>query len=228
MRRASYTNKLQLELQEEDEKLIPEVEHQKWIDIWEKEETDLFILSLREEIVQKCLNTIYENYLNRQVVTFTVHCAYLAWVKAIGIYYMFKDPGDSYNPEVRGSWEPDEEPEPSVIDSWGSQCIKAFKPQPLKREKGKDLESTLLPPIPDVINSPPNSTDTYEEGECEAYNLEEFSESTFPKPHRERSIFSKTLSMSKESLLLIEPLAVNECRAMQVHAKKEDRSLKKS
>lgn len=57
------------------------------IDIWEKEETDLFILSLREEIVQKCLNTIYENYLNRQVVTFTVHCAYLAWVKAIGVSY---------------------------------------------------------------------------------------------------------------------------------------------
>lgn len=50
-----------------------------------EEEMDMFFLGLREEIVNNCLNICYGNYLEKQAISFTVYCAYLAWMKVLNV-----------------------------------------------------------------------------------------------------------------------------------------------
>ena len=49
----------------------------------------MFILGLREEIVGNAMNICYQNYLEKQAISFTIHCAYLAWLKALGVSVQF-------------------------------------------------------------------------------------------------------------------------------------------
>ncbi|XP_069699952.1 uncharacterized protein [Periplaneta americana] len=88
----------------------------------ENEERDNIILEIREEIINNCLDICYQKYLQRQVITFTVHCAYLAWQKIIDLYFLQHEPGKSdYQYDLQ--WKPDEHGEPSEMDTCCTEKI---------------------------------------------------------------------------------------------------------
>ncbi|XP_013140730.1 PREDICTED: uncharacterized protein LOC106105053 isoform X2 [Papilio polytes] len=118
----------------EDSKFITalpkDVPERTWVDIFQKEENDLMIFDIREEILESALNTCYLNYMKKQNVAFTVHCAVKAWLKIIDWYFYRHDPGEEVSaspacfiPKREASWQPDEPPEPSPRDPFCRQKL---------------------------------------------------------------------------------------------------------
>lgn len=94
-------------------------------EIMQKEDNDLFIFELREEILDDALKICYDRYMERQNACFTAHCTSLALLRLIDWIYFRHDPGEdpnAYPPcNIRKrieSWTPDEMPDPSPKDSW--------------------------------------------------------------------------------------------------------------
>ncbi|KPJ12824.1 hypothetical protein RR48_10454 [Papilio machaon] len=88
------------------------------------------IYDIREEIFETALNICYQNYMKKQNVTFTVHCAVKAWLKIIDWYFYRHDPGEEVSaspacfiPKREASWQPDEPPEPSPRDPFCRQKL---------------------------------------------------------------------------------------------------------
>jgi hypothetical protein len=52
-------------------------------EVLQKEDSDLFIFEIREDIVEEAIKIGYEHYMERQNAFFTVHCAAQAWLKLI-------------------------------------------------------------------------------------------------------------------------------------------------
>lgn len=52
-------------------------------EIYQKEENELVILDVREDIIEEAMRICYENYMKRQNVLFTAYCASEAWLKLI-------------------------------------------------------------------------------------------------------------------------------------------------
>lgn len=52
-------------------------------EILQKEENDLVVFDIREEILEDALRIGYERYMERQNALFTAHCAAQAWLKLI-------------------------------------------------------------------------------------------------------------------------------------------------
>lgn len=57
----------------------------------EQEEKELFLYSLREELINRVMNVIYKRYLEKQCVKFTVDCAYKALVQILKIEFLIHD-----------------------------------------------------------------------------------------------------------------------------------------
>ncbi|XP_063386872.1 uncharacterized protein C2orf81-like [Cydia fagiglandana] len=103
--------------------IIPE---RTWAEVLQKEDTEMIVLEIREEIVEDAILIVYEKYMERQIAPFTVHCAAQAWLKLIDWYFYKHDPGEDpsahppcFIPKRVESWTPDEMPSPSPKDSWG-------------------------------------------------------------------------------------------------------------
>ncbi|XP_047521892.1 uncharacterized protein LOC125060830 [Pieris napi] len=101
-----------------------------WAEILQKEEDDLMILDIREEILDDALAICFVKYMQRQTALFTAHCAAQAWLKLIDWHFYRHDPGEDpsayppcYIPKRRESWIPDELPDPSPKDSWCRQDL---------------------------------------------------------------------------------------------------------
>ena len=133
---------------------------------------------------------------------------------------MPKDPGDEEFMGVE-SWEPDDEPEPSVIDSWADQCIKPIKIEPKVRKESVAAPKKIIPPKElEIVQSGP-STIASIEGESDYYYIPEY---FFEEPPatilQEKSIFSLTLSMSQR-LLLLDSGSSLKCNKFQSAPKKK-------
>ncbi|KAJ9591961.1 hypothetical protein L9F63_001473, partial [Diploptera punctata] len=102
--------------------LIPCISESKWQDIERLEERDNIILQIREEIVSKTLETVYERYLVKQLMKFTVHCSYRAWKKVMDVCYLQHD---SYILDT--TFEGDTDIEPCPPDSWMANTVKILK-----------------------------------------------------------------------------------------------------
>lgn len=129
---------------------------------------------------------------------------------------MFKDPGDIDISEVQKSWEPDNEPQPSIIDSWGSHCVIAVPMRPTKTEHVKEKvvvveEKTEPKSEKDTTETESFPSSIYENPE-EFYYSNIYSEYETPISGTEKSIFSRTLSMSKDSLPLMAPTSSRNCQ----------------
>ncbi|XP_068618023.1 uncharacterized protein [Battus philenor] len=105
-----------------------------WAQILEKEENDLVIFDIREEIVDSALAIIYMRYMERQNVSFTVHCAVKAWMKIIDWYFYRHDPGEDVSaapecfiPKREASWLPDDPPTPSPRDTFCRQRLEVME-----------------------------------------------------------------------------------------------------
>ncbi|XP_063365921.1 uncharacterized protein C2orf81 homolog [Cydia amplana] len=103
--------------------IIPE---RTWAEVLQKEDTELMVLEIREDIVEEALNIGYGRYMERQTAPFTSHCAALAWLKLIDWHFYKHDPGEDpsayppcFIPKRVESWTPDEMPLPSPKDAWG-------------------------------------------------------------------------------------------------------------
>ncbi|CAG4944646.1 unnamed protein product [Parnassius apollo] len=101
-----------------------------WVEILQKEENDLFIFDIREEIIENALRIGHSHYMEIQTITFTVHCAVKAWLKLIDWNFYRHDPGEDVSawppcfiPKRAESWQPDEPPEPSPRDAYCRQSL---------------------------------------------------------------------------------------------------------
>lgn len=52
-------------------------------EILQKEENDLIVFDIREEILEEAMRIGYEHYMERQTSLFTAHIAAQAWLKLI-------------------------------------------------------------------------------------------------------------------------------------------------
>ncbi|GBP17994.1 hypothetical protein EVAR_16939_1 [Eumeta japonica] len=99
-------------------------------EIVHKEEVDLFIFEIREEILDESMKICYEKYMKEQAVSFTIDCAVRAWLKLMDWHFYRHDPGDEkyaspacFIPNSEVSWIPDELPRPSPKDSWAKMDV---------------------------------------------------------------------------------------------------------
>lgn len=126
---------------------------------------------------------------------------------------MFKDSGDFDDFAVKESWQPDEEPEPSVIDSWGSHCIDAIDPTTLtsvvSEEKQPPPKTASLIEV-DSLESSSFASQFFGEAE-ETYFYQKSHPGSATSLFWNKSIFTRTLSMSKDSLPVPHPSAVILC-----------------
>ncbi|CAB3230263.1 unnamed protein product [Arctia plantaginis] len=110
--------------------LPKDIPERTWMEIFQKEETDLMIFDVREEIVEAAIQFCYEKYMEKQNAIFTAHCAGQAWLKLINWYFYRHDPGEDpsayppcFIPNREESWIPDEMPDPSPKDTWSQQNL---------------------------------------------------------------------------------------------------------
>ncbi|XP_050664818.1 uncharacterized protein LOC126965320 isoform X2 [Leptidea sinapis] len=127
-------------------------------EILQKEENDLLILEIREDIVEDALNICYEKYMERQTSLFTAHCAAEAWIKLIDWYFYRHDPGEEpsahpqcFIPKRTESWIPDEIPDPSPKDTWCKHELTVLEdPQDEIAKKSDSSHSLDMPIIEDI------------------------------------------------------------------------------
>lgn len=60
-------------------------------EVEEREDKELFIYSIREDIVQRTTDHIYRRDLNRQCVTYTIECARAALVRILETEFCIHD-----------------------------------------------------------------------------------------------------------------------------------------
>ncbi|XP_030761729.1 uncharacterized protein LOC115886628 [Sitophilus oryzae] len=88
--------------------------------VYKQEETDNFIYSIREELMDRVMKECYDIYIKKQTIRFVVQCAYDALVKFISIscYYHYPVPNIKTS-----SWTSDVPIEPSPKDTWAIGAV---------------------------------------------------------------------------------------------------------
>ncbi|KAF9796419.1 hypothetical protein SFRURICE_004378 [Spodoptera frugiperda] len=138
--------------------LPKDIPERTWAEILQKEENDLIIFDIREEILDTALKIGYENYMEKQTAIFTVHCATEAWLKLIDWHFYRHDPGEDssayppcYIPHREDSWIPDKLPDPSPKDTWGRQELNIIEDTPdAPLRKWPSSSSLDLPVIEEI------------------------------------------------------------------------------
>ncbi|KND02513.1 uncharacterized protein SPPG_02971 [Spizellomyces punctatus DAOM BR117] len=90
-----------------------------YLQLIDTEEGELFIVSLVEHIVQRSQDVLFEKHIESQVLPYAVQFAKETIDEIVEWHFFRRDPGD-IDP---CTWEPDEEPEPAIIDSWAPGAI---------------------------------------------------------------------------------------------------------
>jgi len=93
-----------------------------WTNLMQEEDDINFIGELVYEIIDKVLNKCYEEYINKQLMPYTLSQTKQTLLKMIQWHFLLHDTGemDLYqNPQ----WQEESEPEPSVIDSWAQGSV---------------------------------------------------------------------------------------------------------
>ncbi|KAF6213337.1 hypothetical protein GE061_011056 [Apolygus lucorum] len=94
----------------------------------EEEERDMLILRIRENIIGSIVDELYDRYMDRQVIPFTVRCFEQSLRRLLNWYFLPRDPEDKLL-----DWEEDEPPAPVPVDNWASFCVPAGSyPPPIK------------------------------------------------------------------------------------------------
>lgn len=129
-----------------------------WAEILQKEENDLIIFDIREEILETALKIGYQRYMEKQTAIFTVHCATEAWLKLIDWHFFRHDPGEDpsayppcYIPHREESWIPDQPPDPSPKDTWGRQELNVIEDTPDAPVRKWSSSSSLDVPVIEEI-----------------------------------------------------------------------------
>ncbi|XP_052743571.1 uncharacterized protein LOC112044089 [Bicyclus anynana] len=127
-------------------------------EILQKQENDMLILDIREEIFEDAFKICYQKYMDKQTVCFTVHCAAEAWLQLFNWYFFRHDPGEDTSaypscsiPKRAESWIPDEPPDPSPKDTWCKQELTVLE-QPFEESLNKwpSSSSIEMPFVEDI------------------------------------------------------------------------------
>ncbi|CAH0589307.1 unnamed protein product [Chrysodeixis includens] len=191
--------------------LPKDVPERTWAEILQKEENDLVVFDIREEILEMALKIGYEDYMERQTAIFTVHCAAEAWLKLIDWNFYRHDPGEDptaspacYIPKRAESWIPDELPDPSQKDTWGRQDLTLVEEiQEDGLQRWPSSTSLDLPVIEDIpaeywfpgkVNIPGEQIKPTEKTDYEDYVQESSSES---QPSSEENLNTESEVLQK-------------------------------
>ncbi|KAI9099426.1 hypothetical protein DFS34DRAFT_70852 [Phlyctochytrium arcticum] len=134
------------------------------------EESEIFIISLVEQVVQRSQEVLFEKHIESQVLPYAVQFAKQTIDEIVEWEFFRRDPGD-IDP---ATWEPDTEPEPAVIDSWAPCAMpmrkppiipKKATPPPLETAQSESMQSLrssfseesepVLEKRPSVVGSAP-------------------------------------------------------------------------
>ncbi|KAF7279125.1 hypothetical protein GWI33_007539 [Rhynchophorus ferrugineus] len=103
--------------------------------IYDEEETDNFIYSIREELMSRVMKECYKIYLEKQTIRFVVQCAYDALVRFLSFQFYYHHPV----PNVKDpTWTPDSHVEPSPKDTWSAGAIPVRLPKVPEEEQDDD------------------------------------------------------------------------------------------
>ncbi|KAI9136912.1 hypothetical protein BKA69DRAFT_1128678 [Paraphysoderma sedebokerense] len=102
-----------------------------WFSILNQEESELFIHSIVEEIIQRSQDLLFEKHISSQVLPYAVQFAKNVIVEMIEWEFFLQDTEDHNSP----IWKPDDEPEPIPIDSWAPFTIPLKTLSPAERQK---------------------------------------------------------------------------------------------
>ncbi|XP_021202159.1 uncharacterized protein LOC101739580 isoform X2 [Bombyx mori] len=138
--------------------LPKDVQERTWAEILQKEDDDLLIFEIREEILEEAMSICYERYMEKQTSAFTIHIAAQAWLKLINWEFYRHDPGEDssayppcYIPNRVESWIPDELPEPSPKDTWAKHDLKVLEQPPEESLRKSSSSSSIEYPVVEEI-----------------------------------------------------------------------------
>lgn len=117
-----YINNFQLPPARESSRFSTTYSFYEFIDqeLKEEEERDMLILRVRENIIGSLVEELYNRYMDRQVIPFTVRCFLQSLKKVMNWYFFPRDPEDTAL-----DWERDEPLQPVPVDNWASYCVPA-------------------------------------------------------------------------------------------------------
>lgn len=113
-----------------------------WNVMTDHDEGDDFIIDIIEDVCSSAMDTIFQNYIQKQLVPYTVLQAKDAILQIIEWQFLQRDEGESNITEDPG-WVEDEEPEPAVTDCWAQGSVPAQKlptrtPEPVIMEEPEE------------------------------------------------------------------------------------------
>ncbi|KAI8928198.1 hypothetical protein BC831DRAFT_449537 [Entophlyctis helioformis] len=104
-----------------------------WLQLIEQEEGESFVLSLIQDIISRSQHVLFEKHIDVQVLPYAVGFARDTLLSLIDYKFFRRDPGNI----DMDLWEPDEEPEPAVAESWarGAVPIRPLAPNAIRTEQ---------------------------------------------------------------------------------------------
>ncbi|XP_002734910.1 uncharacterized protein LOC100369816 [Saccoglossus kowalevskii] len=94
-----------------------------WSHLIEREDGEDFIIDMVEEIVDQSLSVIYHNYIQKQLLPFTITKAKDDILQVIEWRFLERDEGEGEAVNKDVSWQEEEEPLPAVPDSWAQGSV---------------------------------------------------------------------------------------------------------
>lgn len=115
-----------------------------WGKICSTDDSDEFIGSIVEDILEITLDKCYEKYILKQLIPFTVYKAKDELLSLIEWRFLSHDIGEE-NIQVSHSWAEDAEPDPGIIDSWAQGSV----PIIVKRQPEPEVQQVVVEEEPD-------------------------------------------------------------------------------
>lgn len=93
-----------------------------WNQMVDRDGSDEFVLEILDELMDATMNTIFNKYIDKQLLPFTITQARDAIVEIIEWQFLTQDVGETTIQEDLG-WTEDEEPEPATTDCWAQGSV---------------------------------------------------------------------------------------------------------
>jgi len=94
-----------------------------WTFALDTDDNSEFVFDIVNEIADSALSIIYDNYLEKQLVPYTVALAKDAMLTIVEWHFLKSDSGESPNLNTEQVWLEDDEPPCCLVDAWGQGCI---------------------------------------------------------------------------------------------------------
>ncbi|XP_005101588.1 uncharacterized protein C2orf81 homolog isoform X2 [Aplysia californica] len=137
-----------------------------WNAMVERDSSDEFVLDIMDELMENTMAAIYNKYIERQLLPFTITQARDAIIEIIEWQFLAKDEGE-VDIESDLGWVEDEEPEPAVTDCWAQGSVPRNLipcPSPIPEEEEEVVET-------DVVTETVAETEPVEQAEQEPEEL---------------------------------------------------------